>query len=516
MKKLLVLLLVFVAAGCTKATLNFTPNSQIESFGLFAALQSLKVNEECNQRCVDLKKEFRYIIYVGEKMYCYWDEKQKAYNINFKSLATEYENQISGKTSDADYLFLLYRWASNFRDGHVGPMLKTDLSEIEFYNPSIRFEVLNPDSERETLIVAQVGDDVSLLKVGFEVDTIQGIPWRELALEAEAYTLGSTQRMRRRQVGNLIFRALLNKEGPKPINIRAHSPYKTVDESVARSLTFYVPSPAPISVDTGIANIKSAILDKNLGYLRVDGFSGSNINQLFEQAMDRLASASGLLIDLRKNGGGDLSGNVILERLISENRIRYLQKAIRSDFLFGLRPEVNVDFNFLEAQIFSEFRPIELKKSKKAQFVKPVVLLTSSFCFSACDTFASAFRQNELGLIVGESTGGGTGTPQVFELPVSGHRFRYSVIQGFTAISKEYIEGVGTMVDQKIEVTVAERLEKKDRQLESALQILGERISSSLQVNLPANLLNLPPATKISLPLEVERAQEFEKATERK
>ena len=107
---------------------------------------------------------------------------------------------------------------------------------------------------------------------------------------------------------------------------------------------------------------------------------------------------------------------------------------------------------------------------------KPVIALTSPNCFSACDTFASALKVNRLAAIVGEGTGGGTGTPLVFDLPYSQHRFRYSVVRGMTADGQP-IEGAGTLPDLVIEPTQAERAEGKDQQLLTALGELQRQIS---------------------------------------
>ena len=60
------------------------------------------------------------------------------------------------------YFMLLMKWASLFKDGHVNPMLRADTSELEFYSPNVRLEMIAPGTDHETLIVSQIGDDVML------------------------------------------------------------------------------------------------------------------------------------------------------------------------------------------------------------------------------------------------------------------------------------------------------------------------------------------------------------------
>ena len=93
---------------------------------------------------------------------------------------------------------------------------------------------------------------------------------------------------------------------------------------------------------------------------------------LLAQAMDRFYDTDALIIDLRKNGGGDLSGE------------------------------------------FSELKSRLAEPATGKRYSKPVVFLTSNFCFSACGTFISAAKENKLATIIGESTSGGTGNPILF------------------------------------------------------------------------------------------------------
>ncbi|MBC7743209.1 MAG: hypothetical protein H7061_13500, partial [Bdellovibrionaceae bacterium] len=43
---------------------------------------------------------------------------------------------------------------------------KVSPANFEFYEPNIRFELLNAGTESEKLIVTKIGDDVKNLKVG--------------------------------------------------------------------------------------------------------------------------------------------------------------------------------------------------------------------------------------------------------------------------------------------------------------------------------------------------------------
>ena len=41
-----------------------------DSFDKFAGNLIIQPSENCDKDCVSLKKEFRYVVYTGEKIYC--------------------------------------------------------------------------------------------------------------------------------------------------------------------------------------------------------------------------------------------------------------------------------------------------------------------------------------------------------------------------------------------------------------------------------------------------------------
>ena len=498
-------------------------DDKIQSFQAFSANMRVEPTENCqSEDCLLLKQEFKYLVDVGEKIYCYREEKKAQFQIDFNAKAAELEAQITDKTTDTEYFIILMKWASTFRDGHVNPMMRSDLSKLEFYNPQVRFEMLSPGTDHERLIVSQAGEDIKNLRVGTVVEKIQGVDWRSYLVKTDQMTMGSTEAMRRRQVGNLILRELLSQEGPKPISIEGTFNDQPVFEVVARQLSLYDGASDNSPDSTGLELLKSAILPNNIGYLRIDGFSGSKMPELLTQAMDRLKNTNGLIIDVRKNGGGDQSGNVVLSRLASTDIVRYSHRSIHSDYLLALRPEIEFQFDYLSGQFTEVERRRVRAVPSEARYTGPVAVLTSPNCFSACDTFVSALKQNKMAVVLGEPTGGGTGSPQVFELPVSGHSFRYSVFQGFTAVTNELLEGQGSLPDVVIEPTVQERTERKDRQLEKAVNWFNSYVEQAAQnsavadsaFQLPSQFLDASSRADLSRPIEVELDREIKRSGE--
>jgi C-terminal processing protease CtpA/Prc len=442
----------------------------------------------CDAACGKLRADFRYAVYVGQKIYAYWDEKRAETGTDFEALARTLEQSITSETSYTDFYLLLRRWAAAFHDGHVNSMGKDEETELEVYTAPIRLETLAPATDHEKVIIAQLkpSPDLSLdigLKVGDEVLAINEVPIQEALDEAEKSSSGSTRRMRRFFGARRLVDVMSRGQGSATLTLTVRSPGKpdTRDETLYRMAEL---SPKALEHATaepeasGIKNFKAMVLPGGIGYLRIDAFTGSQSSFLLAQAMERLSGTKGLMLDLRKNGGGDQSGNAILARLASAAITRYRTSERMSEFLMSARPTAFlVPWN--QSDAFATWHDLQISPiaDPGARYAnKPVMAITSANCFSACDTFASALKANRLATIVGEGTGGGTGSPLVFTLPNTELSFRYSVVRGRSALG-EPIEGVGTSPDIVIEPTQEERAKGKDQQLITALALLQKQIT---------------------------------------
>jgi C-terminal processing protease CtpA/Prc len=74
-------------------------------------------------------------------------------------------------------------------------------------------------------------------------------------------------------------------------------------------------------------------------------------------------------------------------------------------------------------------------------YTKPVVLLTNRGCYSATSFFSLAMKAFPHVIQVGDTTGGGLGSPAGFELP-NGWAYRFSVSRTLTPDGQNYENGV--------------------------------------------------------------------------
>jgi carboxyl-terminal processing protease len=468
---------ILVLSACARKTSN---QKDVPTFKAFLSqdLVGLRTTSGCDADCAQRRQEFRYVVYVGKEVYCYWTEKKAETGTDFDKLASELESEIVSGMTETQYIKILRLWASAFHDGHVNA-IPSDATALEIYTSPLRVEVLAPGTDHEKVVVTK---GTSVISAGDVVVEINGKPILQALDEAEAISSGSTKRMRRNSAARRLVDVWGSDEGTRDLIITVTTQAgKTVTEAIARKVEINAkpdPDAPATAAPTGADLISAQILPHGVGYLRIDGFSGSQDSLLLAAAMDRLSKTQRLILDLRKNGGGDLSGNVILARLAGSNIVRYQRSERSSPFIISQRPEVFL-LPTQPGSLFVDWHNLDVGQDGiNIQYKNPVVALISSSCFSACDTFSAALKDYGLAKFVGEPTGGGTGTPLVFWLPNSGHNFRYSVIRGLTPKGAA-IEGQGTFPDVSVEPLAEDRASSKDRQLEMALKVLGVSESAS-------------------------------------
>jgi C-terminal processing protease CtpA/Prc len=433
--------------------------------------------DDCDKTCQNRRREFRYVVYLGKQVYCYWDLKKAETGTDYDALAATLEGSITRATTLSQYYVLLRRWAAAFHDGHVNVVLTPNTEKLEKYTAPVRFEVLAPATDHEKIILSAV-NDVGGLAVGDEVEAINGVPARDALTQAASTTSGSTERMRRFDAAWSLSRTQGAENGALPLilTIKPIAGGEPRIVNVPWNVEIEVkPGTTARPEENGSKFVAAQVLPTGLGYLKIDAFEGTQQDYLLGEAMDRLAQTRGIILDLRQNGGGAFTGNPILERLVTRTTIRNQASERMSDYLFSDSPQAFGLARDATGQ-FALWHDLTIAPLEGKHYGKPIVVLIGPACFSACDTFSTALKDNHLATFVGEPTGGGTGHPLICERPFSPLMFRYSTTRGQTP-SGGPIEGVGTSPDVYLEPTAEDRARHRDTQLARAVEVLQGLLS---------------------------------------
>jgi C-terminal processing protease CtpA/Prc len=133
---------------------------------------------------------------------------------------------------------------------------------------------------------------------------------------------------------------------------------------------------------------KVEILEGNVGYIEIIKFSGfiaEGSAPKINSAMNMVENTTALIIDLRKNGGGDgRVGDILATYFYPEENEIYYDSISRTE----------------------KFKVLPFVQGKR-YLNRPVYILTGFETFSAAEGFCQFMQQNKKAIIIGEKTKGG-------------------------------------------------------------------------------------------------------------
>ncbi len=199
--------------------------------------------------------------------------------------------------------------------------------------------------------------------------------------------------------------------------------------------------------------VEHQILDGNIGYVMVYDFLGDAVEG-FAAALDafRAANVSGMIIDLRNNGGGLLDASVeMADMILPAGTVVSIRDKIGSEEIF---------------EIDDEYYDV------------PMVVLVNEYSASASEILSGAIRDRQAGTLVGTTTFGKGVVQSVIDFP-DGSGLKLTTARYYTP-SGESIHEIG--VEPHVEVELDEEAvtkyginnlpHEKDAQLQKAIELL--------------------------------------------
>lgn len=198
------------------------------------------------------------------------------------------------------------------------------------------------------------------------------------------------------------------------------------------------------------AGVKYKIFEDNIGYMRYESFSSGIGNGNLDEILSYLAVCNGLIIDVRSNGGGNVTNSTRIAA-------RFTNEKVLTGYIRHKTGKGHNDF--------SEPYPIELEPSNSIRWQKKVVVLTNRRSYSATNDFVNQMSCLPNVTIIGDKTGGGSGMPFTSELP-NGWTVRFSASPHFS-VDMEQIEW-GIDPDIKIDMDETDEAKHIDTIIEKA------------------------------------------------
>jgi tricorn protease len=179
--------------------------------------------------------------------------------------------------------------------------------------------------------------------------------------------------------------------------------------------------------------------NNKIGYLYISSMGGSNLRE-FKKDLYKEMEKDGLIIDIRYNGGGHIHDELLN---ILRRTTPYAYSVSRDG----------------EKQYSSHFR-----------YDKPTVVIINEYCYSDAEIFPAAFRELELGKLVGTPTFGAViGTNNIFLM--DGSMFRVPGT-GWYRLSGKNLENIPVEPDVYVENPPEMDGISEDNQLKRAIEVL--------------------------------------------
>lgn len=240
----------------------------------------------------------------------------------------------------------------------------------------------------------------------------------------------------------------------------------TAAHDFARNWSWYENYPANFSdtllrrymgTDYKIASgLQYRIFDDNIGYIRYESFSDGIGEGNLDEVLLHMALCQGIIVDIRSNGGGDLTNAELLAA-------RFCQEKTLVGYLKHKTGAGHADFSSPE--------PHYLEPSSNLRWHKPVCVLTNRHVFSAANEFAMYMQTLPGVLLVGDHTGGGGGLPFSASLP-NGWVVRFSAVPTFNAQGQSIEFGIEP--DYRVMMLEEDFAKGKDTMIEFARKLLAK------------------------------------------
>ena len=202
--------------------------------------------------------------------------------------------------------------------------------------------------------------------------------------------------------------------------------------------------------------LRYRILDDNTGYIYCGSFQTESGDGNLDDILTYLAPCNALIIDVRNNGGGQITA---AEKLAG----RFTNDDILVGYIRHKTGKGHSDFSPKQEQ--------RLRPARGVRWQKRVAVLTNRSVYSAANEFVKYMKCCPKAIIVGDRTGGGAGMPFSSELP-NGWSVRFSACPMYDRDGQ--LTEFGIAPDYPVSITDDDFLRGRDTILEYARQRLRE------------------------------------------
>lgn len=367
--------------------------------------------------------DFRQVSEMVNKRYTHLDDKR----ISGSLLQDKYSNLVKHAQTNLEYGDILLRYFAELNNGHSGVVFRR-----YFKNCSAMLI-------RDRIFLAHVGDS-HFINAGIlakdEIIKINNVPVMDYLLEQTRYISASTDLHKKYMSVSYLFSSYFEETRVYTIQTSGGEKTITVEFKDTPSLQNNATRPS--------SRIEAKVLNQNVAYISILGMTGVVVDD-FASAFDTLAHLPFLIIDLRRNQGGN-SGHS--ERI--------------AEYLLTTKHEACVSKRWLTP--------------KSNHYKGQLFVLISPFTFSAAESFVIDLLEGGNVTLVGMPTGGDTGNqPRIYQSDL-GYSYRFPSRHKAQVSGKGFpMEGRSIEPHHVVDLTVSDFMDGRDTVLNYALDLINRK-----------------------------------------
>lgn len=378
-----------------------------------------------------------------------------AYNgVNWNEVRQKYDPLVDTTKGDQDFYALMNQMTGELHDAHTR-FSSPDRWKNYKKQQTVTVGFTAEDVDGKT-VVTSVEPDSNAARAGVEAGMIvlrvDGRDVDQRIAEVEKSRLpSSTERATRWFIYSRVF------GGPPDTQLKLT--LQRVDgTSFETIITRQIASDAP--------HVSAAMLPSGNAYIRFDGFQPPVVKE-FRSALEKVRNAPGVVIDLRKNGGGDLSVLLPIASYFFDQKTLFARDSTRSG-----KPLSSF------AGVFK--LPLELYVGKPGDqiYSGPVTILMDSHSASSSEVFAAGMQDTRRAKVLGTPSCGcvlGIAKPREMK---GGGVLEMSEVLWLSPKGRK-LEGTGIIPDAMVVPTLSDFQQKRDSVLAAADKTLQAMAGNS-------------------------------------
>lgn len=428
-------------------------------------------------------------IQANEKLYGLsqvWSEtKYNFVNIdqlkfNLDSLYKSFIPLVLATKNDYEYYQVLKKFMANLHDGH-----SQVLDNGQFYAYTDYIPITFQDFNKKVYITSvRKTPELDSTWIGAELIEIEGIPTTEyLGKNIFPYLSASTEQHLWMQgisklhssFKNQPFKGTIRKTNGTVVQIELqHNGEATRTDKDQ----YWGPE---ISYSRNIVEL--TWLDNDIALVSFNRFSPEDkAIKEFDAVAEKLSKAKGVIIDLRKNGGGSTGVACHLQKYLTKGNyfLNYGWETRLNDGVKKANGNWKKEYKsyFLNRAYRFEKPDSVVVPDQLNRISCPTAILIGRYTFSAAEDFlVNIYETPNRPKLIGEETGGSTGSPLVVPGLPGGGLARICARRICYPISGKRFVNSGVKPDIEVKQTIEDYLNKKDTVLERAIKEIKNAIS---------------------------------------